>query len=86
MVSYMSSLRMARYYTIYDSWTQSIPSCVQFDHKLYEYSYSEREWLVQCQGWNLPNNRRAKGETYMPYTSADEQCLMQMKEAGQKLG
>lgn len=35
---------------------------------------------------HVPNNRRAKGETYMPYTSADEQRLMKVKEAGEKLG
>lgn len=30
----------------------------------------------------MEQERRAKREIYLPYTSAEEQCLMQMKEAG----
>lgn len=30
----------------------------------------------------MEQERRAKRETYMPYTSAEEQSLMQMKEVG----
>ena len=30
----------------------------------------------------MEQERRAKRETYMLYTSAEEQCLMQMKEVG----